>query len=241
MALNDIGVIFDGDDTLWETQSIYNRSKKQFFSEMENLGFSRKRVEAEFEKIDIANVNILGFSKHRFPKSMADTYRALCLEQNKPANKTIGDRFMDIGLSTFKKRPRFLPGATEVLEELSKRKLKLILATKGDPKIQKEKILLANVNRYFHKIYIFPHKGEREIQKVVDECLINPALSWSIGNSVKSDVNPALKIGMKAIWVQRRTWDYELEQLLDREGLFLANSMKDVMKILRVQIVKGPI
>ena len=39
MDLSNIAAIFDGDDTLWETQLFYVRAKKKFYKEMERLGF----------------------------------------------------------------------------------------------------------------------------------------------------------------------------------------------------------
>jgi putative hydrolase of the HAD superfamily len=205
---------------------------------MEQLGFDGKKVKMEFEKIDIANVKNLGFSRKRFPKSMSDTYRALCFEEGRPISEAAVERFVDIALSTFGKKPRFFPGTVDVLRKLSKWNLKLILATKGDPEVQREKMVNLNLNHYFNRIYVFTEKGEQEFVQIVNECSINPALSWSIGNSIRSDVNPALKIGMKAIWLERRSWSYELEQPVDRERLFRAKSMKEVINILKKQMIR---
>lgn len=72
------GLIFDGDDTLWETQSLYNLAKRRFRAEMEALGYDPEEVLRTFEEVDIINVRLLGFSKNRFPKSMSDTYEIMC-------------------------------------------------------------------------------------------------------------------------------------------------------------------
>ncbi len=75
--MSSAGIIFDGDDTLWETAPLYARAKKEFFARMSSLGFDPLEVKKTFQLIDIANVDRLGFSKERFPTSMAETYRLL--------------------------------------------------------------------------------------------------------------------------------------------------------------------
>jgi phosphoglycolate phosphatase-like HAD superfamily hydrolase len=80
--MSSAGVIFDGDDTLWETAPLYARAKQQFFGQMSSLGFDPREVESAFHNIDVVNVDRLGFSKHRFPTSMAETYRLFCEKQD---------------------------------------------------------------------------------------------------------------------------------------------------------------
>lgn len=236
MGLSRIGVIFDGDDTLWETQPLYIRAKKLFFREMERLGFDPIEVERRFERIDLDNVRLLGFSKVRFPKSMSDTYQALCLLYDKPTDELVRSRVEAIGYSIFRKKPRIFDGVREVLRTLQAQHLQLILATKGDQEVQEEKISCSNLLSYFHHTYIFPEKGERELQKIADECDLDPRESWSIGNSMKSDINPALRIGMKAIWIPNKTWNFEEEEPFDKQRLFKASSIKEVPRILASQI-----
>jgi putative hydrolase of the HAD superfamily len=236
MDLGNIGVIFDGDDTLWETQLFYVHAKKRFFRQMERLGFDVIEAEQRFERIDIDNVRLLGFSKGRFPKSMSETYQALSMDYQKPVDKHIKKQVEMIGYSAFGKKPRVFSGVTEVLGTLRATQLKIILATKGDQGVQQEKISSSNLRSYFDHIYIFPGKGERDLKRIVNECNLDPKVSWSIGNSMKSDINPALKIGMTAIWIPRRTWGFEEEEPFDKQRLFKARSIKEVPRILKSQI-----
>lgn len=236
MGLIGTGVIFDGDDTLWETQLLYIRAKKRFFRQMEGLGFDPIEVEARFERTDVNNVRLYRFSKARFPTSMSDTYQALSRDYNKTVDKNIKKRMESIGYSAFEKKPRVFNGVTEVLRTLRATKFKIILATKGDQEVQEEKISFSNLRSYFDYIYIFPEKGERDLRRIVNECNLDPKVSWSIGNSLRSDINPALKIGMRAIWIPRRTWGFEEEQPFDKQRLFKARSIKEVPRILKSQI-----
>lgn len=236
MGLSGIGVIFDGDDTLWETQLLYIRAKKRFFRQMEGLGFDPIEVEARFERIDVDNVQLYKFSKARFPTSMSDTYEALSRDYDKTIDKNIKKRVKSIGYSAFEKKPRIFNGVTEVLRTLHATQLKIILATKGDPEVQEEKISFSNLRSYFDHIYVFPEKGERDLNRIVNECNLDPQVSWSIGNSMKSDINPALKIGMRAIWIPKRTWGFEEEEPFDKQRVFKVRSIREVLRILKSQI-----
>ena len=71
---------------------------------------------------------------------------------------------------------------------------------------------------------------------IADECGLDLEESWSIGNSMKSDINPALRIGMKAIWIPNKTWIFEEEEPYNKNGLIKAGSIKDVPTILESRI-----
>ncbi len=75
------GVIFDGDDTLWETMPLCAGAKGRFYGLMGAAGFDRgaaeERFEERFEEIDRANVERFVFSHERFPRSMVETYKEL--------------------------------------------------------------------------------------------------------------------------------------------------------------------
>ena len=89
--------------------------------------------------------------------------------------------------------------------------------------------MILNLKPYFHHIYFLPEKGDREFSIIAKECNLNSHMSWSIGNSIKSDINPALRIGMQAILLQKKTFE--------KERLFKARSMRDAFKILKTHIV----
>jgi putative hydrolase of the HAD superfamily len=228
MTLVHIGAIFDGDDTLWETQAIYVCTKNLFLKEIGRLGFNSQEAEGILERIDVHNVRLMGFSRLRFPKSMSDTYQAFCLLHHKTIDEPIRKHFERIGYSAFEKKPKIFEGVIKVLEMLRRQNLKLILATKGDQEIQEKKIHDSGLSSYFHHVYSLAEKGGRELQKIVQECNIDPRESWAIGNSMKSDINPALRIGLKAIWIENITWDFEKEEPVDEQRLFKFSSIKEL-------------
>lgn len=226
------GIIFDGDDTLWETSIFYKEAKEKFFLEMADLGFDCKEVEEFFDKTDLANVVKFGFTKKRFPTSMAETYRAFCEQYNYKNETDTELRLTTIGSGVFQRKPILLDDAEYVLKEL-KPHYELILATKGDSEVQKDKISHSGLASHFHRIYILDHKTETELRNIVNENKFNISKSWAIGNSLKSDINPALNIGLKAIWIPYHyTWAYEEAEPQESPNFHKASSLKEILNFL---------
>lgn len=230
--MRQAGIIFDGDDTLWETSVFYKEAKEKFFQEMADLGFNYKEVEEFFNKTDLANVAKFGFTKKRFPTSMAETYQAFCEKLNNKNEIETEQRLINIGTSVFQRKPILLNQTDYVLEKL-KPHYKLILATKGDLEIQKDKISHSGLGSFFDRIHILDHKTEREMQQIIDENHLDKNKSWKIGNSLKSDINPALNIGLKAIWVPYQyTWAYEEDEPQDSPNFHKVSSLVEILNFL---------
>lgn len=229
------GIIFDGDDTLWETYSFYKEAKKEFFSEMAKLGFIVEEVEKVFQSTDLKNVDKLGFSKERFPTSMAETYRYLCKLHGYRSEVSDEERMKAIGYSVFCKRPLLLDHAKQVLTQLHPF-YRLILATKGDRDVQQSRVEHSGLRSYFHAVYVLEQKTELEIRKIIDECNLDIAKSWSVGNSLRSDIKPALLTGLKAIWVPHDTWVYEEDVQPDSSNFHQVTSLDQVLNVVNWEV-----
>jgi putative hydrolase of the HAD superfamily len=236
MSLSRTGVIFDGDDTLWETQPLYERAKERFLRAMELQGFDPSEAKRHFDSIEINNARMLGFSKLRFPRSMSDTYRTLCRSYDKTIDEDVESFVESIGKSAYADNPRVFEGVREVLAKLKARNLCLILATKGDHDVQEEKISTSGLRQYFHHLYVLKLKDEGELTRIVKETGLDIRESWSIGNSIRSDINPALRVGMKAIWIPNQAWDFEDEKLIASDRVFRVDSIKDVADLIILQL-----
>lgn len=167
---------------------------------------------------------------------MSDTYQAFCLLHHKTIGETTRKHFERIGYSAFDKKPKIFEGVIEVLEMLRRQNLKLILATKGDHGNQEEKIHDSRLSPYFHHVYILPEKGGGGYKRLYENVILIQERSWADGNSMKSDINPELRIGQKAIWIEYTTWDFENEEPVDEYRLFKVSSIKELPKILTTKL-----
>ena len=224
-------IIFDGDDTLWKTQELYNNAKEQFEKLMKAEGFNEDIIKI-LDEIDAQRVDILRFSKSRFLESMLITYAILCGRYKKNWNIEIEKKIRDYSQVVLKFPPELYEDTIKTLKILSKN-FTLILFTNGDEHIQKRKIesLGKEFISYFSKIFITEKKNEKEYEKIIKDLVIKRENIWVIGNSVKSDINPAIKIGLRAILIPRKTWRYEEDQLIPNKVLF-ANSIIEAKNLI---------
>jgi putative hydrolase of the HAD superfamily len=220
-------LVFDGDDTLWKTMPIYTEAKQTFFRLMEREGFSRIKVERFFNNRDRQNVRTLGFSKRRFGLSMQQTYRHFSHEIDRRSMKTVKTEIDAIRDRVFKKQPQLVPFARTVLQSLAHTN-RLILLTKGTRKIQLYRVSTSGLSHFFEKIVVVRQKSRRTFSSIVQDLKVSPSNAWSIGDSIRSDINPALQSGLNAIWIPQTTWDYERGVAHRTKRFYKVQSLKNV-------------
>jgi len=225
-------IIFDGDDTLWKTQELYDEAKEKF-KELMKIEFNEVGNIVELlDDIDAKRVDVLSFSKSRFLESMLITYAFLCGKYNKNWNVEVEKQIRNYAEEVFKLPPELYEDTIETLEALSK-DFVLVLFTAGDYEVQKNKIksLGDNFTSYFSEIYIFEMKTEWTYENIIKNLRIHSKVEkeniWVVGNSIKSDINPAVNAGLKAIWIPRKSWKYE-EDKLNSDKVSIAKSLSEV-------------
>lgn len=230
--MNDPGIIFDGDDTLWQTMPLYTQAKADFCRYLASFGFDPEAVLEEFERTDLKNFAILGFTRERFPTSMVETYRSMSGEVGIKYDESVAIEVADIGDRVFRSPTTLIGGARELLLALVQN-FRLILFTKGDAAVQENRIRQSGLRDLFAAIYVHPHKSVNDFETIIVEQSLARARSWSIGNSLKSDINPALAADLSAIWIPFETWDAEADIRIHSTKMHVANSLLDCLTILR--------
>jgi putative hydrolase of the HAD superfamily len=202
----DIKVIaFDADDTLWVNET-YFREAEEVFAELLSKYETKNKIDQELFKTEIKNLAIYGYGVKGFVLSMIES--ALALSNYKLPPETV-EKILAIGKEMLEKQVELLSGVEEVLQNLLG-KFKLIVATKGDLLDQEKKLEKSNLLKYFHHIEIMSDKKEKDYIKLLKHLDIQPSQFLMIGNSLKSDVLPLLKIGAIAIHIPfHTTWIHE--------------------------------
>ena len=114
-----------------------------------------------------------------------------------------------------------IDGVSETLEYLAS-KHDLTLFTKGHPEEQKLKIDRSGLGTYFGHTAIVKEKDAAAYRSLVNQRAMEPERTWMIGNSPKSDINPALEAGLTAVFVpHRHTWVLEKQELRPGPGKLL--------------------
>ena len=223
-------IIFDLDDTLIKTSKLYNQAREEFSLLMENSGFKKEEVLAKLDEIDIKNIHQYGFVKERYPHSLGKTYEYFSKENSEKVDLELKKKIENLGWQVFRQIPELVDGVYRVLDVLSKRYF-LILATLGDTQVQGKKLQLTGLKRYFSAVYVLRYKNVEEYQNILTEHKLNKKDTWIVGNSVRSDLNPGLKLGINCILIPYLSWKFEEEEPISENYLQLA-SLKEVLNYL---------
>ena len=204
-----VGVVFDGDDTLWSTEPLYDDARQAAASVVSKAGLDPLVWERLERRIDVQNAATLGHSVDRFPTSCVQAYRDL-RELNRHAfDARVATVIKETAASVFHQLAPLMPGVRETLSALRGRGYKLALLTKGDEAVQERRIEHSGLRPYFDIVRIVSEKTTEAIKAVVKDLGVDPPSAWMVGNSMRSDVLPALAAGVQAVWINAHVWEYE--------------------------------
>jgi putative hydrolase of the HAD superfamily len=205
-------VIFDGDDTLWITEPLYDGVRAEVRDIVAASGVDAALWERLELAIDVENVARFGLSAERFPTSCVEAYRAAAKQSDITPDEATADAVRTAARSVFERAAPLAPHATQVLETLHTTH-RLVLLTQGDPAVQAKRVADSGLADLFDGVIVVPSKSAETLLQVLQRLDAAPSSSWMVGNSIPSDINPALECGMAAVWVDADVWDHERREL----------------------------
>lgn len=198
-------IAFDADDTLWVNETYFRTAEHKFMELIKSYGREKELNDKLFKK-EIENLKIYGYGIKGFILSMIEC--ALEVSKNN-INPEILAKILDLGKEMLAKPVEVLDGVEEVLQKLQG-KYKLIVLTKGDLLDQENKLKQSGLLKYFDCVEVMSNKKEEDYLKLIDKLDIDATELLMIGNSLKSDVLPLIKIGSSAIHIPfHTTWIHE--------------------------------
>ncbi len=232
-------IIFDADDTLWVTQWLYDQAEQETRLIVEAAGLDGNRWDEIFQEHDRKNVARFGFGPGRIPTSVVAAYTQLCEESGTTVRIDILGELIRSASSMFRRKAPLVGGVQDVLEAL-RPDYQLVLLTKGDPRLQRKRIKESGLARYFDAIVIVPDKNPDVFSKVCTEFGADLSRSWSVGNSLPSDIAPAMRAGLRGVLVEANSWNYEKRDSGIIPGKFeKLERLRDLPQLL-ARIAKGP-
>ena len=196
---------FDADDTLWHNERFFRLTEARF---TEMLGehapaedVSRRLLEAEKR-----NLHLYGFGIKGFTLSMIET--AVDVTDGRVSNDSIR-QILEAGREMLQHPVEVLPGARETLKALAGR-YRLVMITKGDLFDQERKLAASGLGELFNAIEIVSDKNAGTYQRIFARHGDGPERAMMVGNSVKSDIVPAIEAGSWGVHVPYEiTWAME--------------------------------
>ncbi len=207
--------MIDADDTLWENNVFFENLIEDFISMVEPCGYARAYIRHILNETERKNIRQYGYGVRCFGRSLQETYLKLAEHQAKRETLAqIHQRVVDLERTP----PKILDGVPETLAYLTQRH-RLILFTKGEPAEQAAKVERSGLQGFFEFIEIVPEKDHETYGSLVKKHKIVKSLGWMIGNSPRSDINPAMKIGLNAVYIpHQHTWQLEHEPVTAGAG-----------------------
>ncbi|CAN7276254.1 HAD hydrolase-like protein [Bosea sp. LjRoot90] len=202
-TLTTIG--FDADDTLWQNEQFFRLTEDRFVALLGEHGeaaeISGKLLEAEKR-----NLAFYGFGIKGFTLSMIET--ALEVTRGQVPQSVIGE-ILAAGREMLTHPVETLPHAQDTLAALAGR-YRLVLITKGDLFDQERKLAQSGLGDFFDAIEIVSDKSAATYEKLFARHGDGPERALMVGNSLKSDIVPALAAGAWAVHVPHDlTWALE--------------------------------
>ncbi len=205
----------DADDTLWENNIYFEAAFEEFVAFLDHSRLGPREIRALLDEIELANSRIHGYGSRNFGRNLRQCYLGLAERRILDADL---DTVMGFAERILERPMEVIEGVPETLEYLAPRHT-LTLFTKGHPEEQRLKIERSGLSRFFAHTAIVKEKDVAAYRALAAERSFDPARSWMVGNSPKSDINPALEAGWNAVFVPHaRTWTLERQEIEPREG-----------------------
>jgi putative hydrolase of the HAD superfamily len=203
-------LLIDADDTLWENNIYFERAIADFISFLNH----RERTPAEVREIlnfvERECIVSHGYGLHSFAHALVKTFERISVE---PLTDGLHQTIRGFARTIAEQPVQLLPRVAETLQYLAERH-HLILVTKGDLAEQSGKVERSGLKRYFSAVEVVPDKTVPAYHAVVGKHALVSERTWMVGNSPKSDINPALGAGINAVFVPHDdTWILEHEDL----------------------------
>ena len=214
-----LSLLIDADDTLWENNIYFERAFEAFCDFLDHSSLTPPQVRDVLNEIELVNSKIHGYGSKNFGRNLQQAYQHL-------AEREIRDpdlrHVLSLAERILEQPIEIIEGVEETLSYLAERH-DLTLFTKGHPDEQLMKVDRSQLGRHFSHTAVVKEKDAGAYAQLVTERGLSRGLTWMIGNSPKSDINPALEAGLNAVLVPHpHTWVLEHQDLRPSgDGRFL--------------------
>ena len=243
-------IAFDADDTLWALQTYFEDVEHEYCELLSEYG-SEKEISAALLETEGKNMPDLGYGCKAFTISLVEN--AVRVSRGKVEANVIA-QIVDLGKSLLHLDAQPLEGVEQTLARIremkeksedeeaasderkqgsDERKYKLAVFTKGELKDQENKLWRSGLQRYFDVVSIVSDKTPEAYRRLCKELEVAPEELLMVGNSFKSDIAPALKIGASAVHIPFHTiWAHEKTEEFEHPKLRRIKRFEELLEIL---------
>jgi len=203
-------LLIDADDTLWENNVYFERAIASFVGYLNHRLYTPEQVRQTLNGVERETILAHGYGLTSFTRSLVACYERLSPD---PVTEENRERIRSLARTISDQEIELLPGVMETLADLGGRH-RLILMTKGNHAEQADKLARSGLASFFSGVEIVAEKDPAVYRQVIARYELTPHTTWMIGNSPKSDINPALAAGLHAVHLfHKDTWVLEHAEL----------------------------
>ncbi|HLX37235.1 MAG TPA: HAD family hydrolase [Candidatus Binataceae bacterium] len=208
-----LNLIFDADDTLWDSNIHFLEAFESFVDAVAALGIEnhREAIKAAVREAELELIKTHGYGRRPYVIALERAIMQVAPEfHHEPLRREVEK----IGAKLIERYCELLPGVQETVSDLAARH-RLILFTKGQRDEQLLKLERSGLARYFDRVETPREKNPDSYHRLVIDVGLDRERTFMIGNSPRSDINPALRAGLRAaIYIPHpHTWELEDEEL----------------------------
>ncbi|HWF08186.1 MAG TPA: HAD family hydrolase [Bryobacteraceae bacterium] len=222
-------LIFDADDTLWENNVYFENAFDEFCEYLNHSSLTPDEIRAILDEIEIENNRIHGYGALNFGRNLSQCYLRLA---ERAVEEHDLEKVTAFAHQILQQRVELMDGVAETLPFLAERH-ELTLFTKGEPNEQNRKIELSGLRPLFAHCEVVKEKNRAAYLELARLREFDIDRAWMIGNSPKSDINPALDAGLHAVFVpHERTWTLERAEVPEHHArLRVVKNFRELLKI----------
>lgn len=224
-------IAFDADDTLWENEKYYHEGQN-LLAKLLSPYQPAEVVEMELLKTETSNMSWYGYGIKAFGLSMIET--AIHLSGGAVGSSEIHALIRHLR-SMLEQPADLLPGVLKTLQLLHS-DYRMMVITKGDLLDQERKLANSRLEDFFEAYEVVSDKHDNIYTQILRQHNIEPREFLMVGNSLRSDILPVVKIGGYGVYIPHRfTWAHEVvaDSSSDADGYFQIDSIKDLPVILK--------
>ena len=184
-------LLIDADDTLWENNIYFERAIADFISFLNHREFTPADIRQVLYEVERKNIPTRGYGMQSFMHALIGTFERLSVE---PLTPGLHETICGFAHAIAEHPMKLIEGVEPTLQYLQPRH-QLILMTKGNITEQFGKVERSGLRRYFSAVEIVAEKDSPTYSRVVEKHGLARETTWMVGNSPKSDINPALGSG----------------------------------------------
>lgn len=203
-------LLIDADDTLWENNIYFERAIANFVSFLNHQEYSPADVRKILNEVERESIVTHGYGLKSFAHALVGTFERCSVE---PVTPQLHKTIHTFAHAIAEQPMEIIPGVLDTLAYLNGRH-RMIVMTKGDYEEQFGKVERSGLGKFFEAVEIVREKDLHTYGYICEKYGLDKDVTWMIGNSPKSDINPALAAGLHAVFVPHAdTWVLEHEHV----------------------------